>query len=93
MGSWGVASGIGSRDELYDLKGRAGYKDRGPLERTTFGAVAHHWKGGNGTRSKNSANVWSPTGKATRGYDPSQDIAWLRSEIVHWILGNLMEKW
>ncbi|KAJ9662810.1 hypothetical protein H2201_005891 [Coniosporium apollinis] len=32
-------------------------------------------------------------GKATRGYDPSQDIAWLRSEIVHWILGNLMEKW
>jgi ribosome-binding ATPase len=32
-------------------------------------------------------------GKATRGYDPSQDIIWLRSEIVRWILGNLMEKW
>ena len=32
-------------------------------------------------------------GKATRGYDPSQDIAWLRSEIVQWIQGNLMEKW
>lgn len=32
-------------------------------------------------------------GKATRGYDPSQDIVWLRSEIVSWILGNLMQKW
>lgn len=32
-------------------------------------------------------------GKATRGYDPSQDIVWLRSEIVNWILGNLMQKW
>ncbi|KAF2503258.1 P-loop containing nucleoside triphosphate hydrolase protein [Lophium mytilinum] len=32
-------------------------------------------------------------GKATRGYDPSQDIVWLRSEIVRWIQGNLMEKW
>lgn len=32
-------------------------------------------------------------GKATRGYDPSQDIVWLRSEIVQWILGNLMNKW
>lgn len=32
-------------------------------------------------------------GKATRGYDPSQDIVWLRSEIVQWILGNLMAKW
>ena len=32
-------------------------------------------------------------GKATRGYDPSQDIVWLRSEIVQWIRGNLMEKW
>ncbi|MCJ1306650.1 hypothetical protein MMC25_000293 [Agyrium rufum] len=34
-----------------------------------------------------------PQGKATRGYDPSYDIVWLRSEIVNWILGNLMEKW
>lgn len=32
-------------------------------------------------------------GKATRGYDPSQDIVWLRSEIVRWIEGNLMDKW
>ncbi|GAD99818.1 GTP-binding protein [Paecilomyces variotii No. 5] len=32
-------------------------------------------------------------GKATRGYDPSNDIVWLRSEIVRWIQGNLMEKW
>lgn len=32
-------------------------------------------------------------GKNTRGYDPSADIAWLRSEIVAWIRGNLMEKW
>ncbi|GME33835.1 gtp-binding protein [Neofusicoccum parvum] len=31
-------------------------------------------------------------GKATRGYDPFQDIAWLRLEIVRWIQGNLMEK-
>jgi ribosome-binding ATPase len=32
-------------------------------------------------------------GKETRGYDPSVDIAWLRSEIVSWVKGNLMEKW
>ncbi|KAK0728415.1 P-loop containing nucleoside triphosphate hydrolase protein [Lasiosphaeria miniovina] len=32
-------------------------------------------------------------GKNTRGYDPSVDIAWLRSEIVAWIRGNLMQKW
>ncbi|MCJ1472552.1 hypothetical protein MMC13_001201 [Lambiella insularis] len=32
-------------------------------------------------------------GKTTRGYDPSQDVVWLRSEIENWILGNLMEKW
>jgi len=32
-------------------------------------------------------------GKNTRGYDPSVDIAWLRSEIMQWIKGNLMEKW
>lgn len=32
-------------------------------------------------------------GKATRGYDPSQDIVWLRSEIVNWIEGNLLDKW
>lgn len=33
------------------------------------------------------------TGKATRGYDPSVDIEWLRGEIVRWVLGNLMERW
>jgi ribosome-binding ATPase YchF (GTP1/OBG family) len=32
-------------------------------------------------------------GKVTRGYDPSQDIVWLRSEITQWILGNLMARW
>jgi ribosome-binding ATPase YchF (GTP1/OBG family) len=32
-------------------------------------------------------------GKETRGYDPSVDIAWLRSEITAWIKGNLMDKW
>lgn len=32
-------------------------------------------------------------GKETRGYDPSVDIAWLRAEIVAWILGNLMQRW
>ncbi|KAJ5771376.1 uncharacterized protein N7511_003427 [Penicillium nucicola] len=32
-------------------------------------------------------------GKATRGYDPSVDIEWLRSEVVRWVQGNLMEKW
>lgn len=32
-------------------------------------------------------------GKVTRGYDPSQDIIWLRTEIVRWIEGNLLEKW
>jgi ribosome-binding ATPase len=32
-------------------------------------------------------------GKATRGYDPSADVAWLRDEIVRWVLGNLMQKW
>ncbi|KXL41749.1 MAG: hypothetical protein FE78DRAFT_35031 [Acidomyces sp. 'richmondensis'] len=32
-------------------------------------------------------------GKATRGYDPSVDVAWLREEIVRWVLGNLREKW
>jgi ribosome-binding ATPase len=32
-------------------------------------------------------------GKATRGYDPSVDIEWLRGEIVRWVLGNLWEKW
>lgn len=32
-------------------------------------------------------------GKSTRGYDPSSDINWLRSEIVQWILGNLIKRW
>ncbi|RCK64069.1 hypothetical protein Cantr_10494 [Candida viswanathii] len=32
-------------------------------------------------------------GKATRGYDPLQDIEWLQDEIFQWILGNLKERW
>ena len=32
-------------------------------------------------------------GKATRGYDPSVDVAWLRDEVVRWVLGNLLQKW
>ena len=32
-------------------------------------------------------------GKATRGYDPLQDIEWLQDEIFRWVLGNLTEKW
>ncbi len=32
-------------------------------------------------------------GKNTRGYDPSVDIAWLHSEIVQWVKGNLMDRW
>lgn len=32
-------------------------------------------------------------GKATRGYDPLQDIEWLQDEIFRWILGNLKERW
>jgi ribosome-binding ATPase YchF (GTP1/OBG family) len=38
-------------------------------------------------------NVDKHIGKATRGYDPSVDIEWLRGEIVRWVLGNLMERW
>jgi ribosome-binding ATPase YchF (GTP1/OBG family) len=37
--------------------------------------------------------LMSKPGKETRGYDPSNDIFWLRSEIVRWIQGNLMDKW
>ena len=32
-------------------------------------------------------------GKSTRGYDPFNDIEWLRGEIVAWVHGNLKEKW
>lgn len=32
-------------------------------------------------------------GKATRGYDPLNDIEWLQDEIFQWILGNLKERW
>jgi ribosome-binding ATPase YchF (GTP1/OBG family) len=41
----------------------------------------------------NEIGVDEHVGKATRGYDPSVDIEWLRGEIVRWVLGNLMEKW
>lgn len=40
-----------------------------------------------------SRKLKSGIGKVTRGYDPSQDIVWLKSEIVRWIEGNLMDKW
>ncbi|KAJ3116623.1 hypothetical protein HDU96_009178 [Phlyctochytrium bullatum] len=32
-------------------------------------------------------------GKVTQGYDPINDIDWLRSEIHSWIYGNLMKRW
>lgn len=32
-------------------------------------------------------------GKATRGYDPLQDVEWLQDEIRRWIEGNLMKRW
>lgn len=32
-------------------------------------------------------------GKSTRGYDPSNDIVWLRTEVEKWIEGNLLQKW
>ncbi|KAJ2077835.1 hypothetical protein H4R24_004890, partial [Coemansia sp. RSA 988] len=32
-------------------------------------------------------------GRETKGYDPINDIQWLRSEIEAWIFGNLDKKW
>ncbi|KAJ2611471.1 hypothetical protein H4S08_003145 [Coemansia sp. RSA 1365] len=32
-------------------------------------------------------------GRETKGYDPINDIQWLRSEIEAWIFGNLERKW
>lgn len=32
-------------------------------------------------------------GKATRGYDPLNDIEWLQDEIRRWIEGNLQKRW
>lgn len=32
-------------------------------------------------------------GKECRGYDPYKDVAWLQTEIVQWIYGNLKGKW
>lgn len=32
-------------------------------------------------------------GKATRGYDPLQDVEWLQDEIRLWIEGNLKKRW
>lgn len=32
-------------------------------------------------------------GKATRGYDPLNDIEWLQDEIRRWIQGNLTKNW
>ncbi|KAJ2961995.1 hypothetical protein NQZ79_g2754 [Umbelopsis isabellina] len=33
------------------------------------------------------------SGKVTQGYDPINDIDWLRSEIRSWILNNLLKRW
>ncbi|KAI9289290.1 P-loop containing nucleoside triphosphate hydrolase protein [Umbelopsis sp. AD052] len=33
------------------------------------------------------------SGKVTQGYDPINDIDWLRSEIHSWVLNNLLKKW
>lgn len=33
------------------------------------------------------------SGKVTVGYDPINDIDWLRSEIHSWVLNNLIKKW
>ncbi|KAJ2781750.1 hypothetical protein GGI15_003134 [Coemansia interrupta] len=32
-------------------------------------------------------------GRETRGYDPVNDIQWLRSEIEQWVAGNVERKW
>ncbi|KAJ3091612.1 hypothetical protein HK102_014098 [Quaeritorhiza haematococci] len=32
-------------------------------------------------------------GKETQGYDPTNDIDWLRSEIHNWVYNNLKKKW
>ena len=32
-------------------------------------------------------------GETTNGYDPTNDIEWLRGEIHSWILTNLRNKW
>jgi hypothetical protein len=45
------------------------------------------------TLTSGRISLTKASGKETRGYDPSQDIVWLRSEIVRWVQGNLMEKW
>jgi ribosome-binding ATPase YchF (GTP1/OBG family) len=42
---------------------------------------------------RKTAACLTSTGKETRGYDPSEDVKWLRGEISRWVLGNLMEKW
>ncbi|KAH8556625.1 P-loop containing nucleoside triphosphate hydrolase protein [Umbelopsis sp. PMI_123] len=33
------------------------------------------------------------SGKVTQGYDPINDIDWLRGEIHSWVLNNLLKKW
>ncbi|KAJ2744085.1 hypothetical protein GGI20_003256 [Coemansia sp. BCRC 34301] len=32
-------------------------------------------------------------GRSTRGYDPIDDITWLRSEVDAWVWGNLARRW
>ncbi|KAJ3089076.1 hypothetical protein HK100_007866 [Physocladia obscura] len=40
-----------------------------------------------------SSGTTDAGGKVTIGYDPINDIDWLRSEIHSWIFNNLMKKW
>ncbi|OLY81288.1 putative GTP-binding protein [Smittium mucronatum] len=40
-----------------------------------------------------SSGTTDENGKATKGYDPTNDIEWLRSEIHAWIFNNLNKKW
>ncbi|OMH83674.1 putative GTP-binding protein [Zancudomyces culisetae] len=40
-----------------------------------------------------SSGTTDANGKETKGYDPINDIEWLRAEIHAWILNNLKKRW
>ncbi|KAJ1958810.1 hypothetical protein GGI12_004650 [Dipsacomyces acuminosporus] len=40
-----------------------------------------------------ASGMTDANGKETKGYDPINDIQWLRTEVKDWILNNLMKKW
>ncbi|OMJ15496.1 putative GTP-binding protein [Smittium culicis] len=40
-----------------------------------------------------SSGTTDENGKVTKGYDPTNDIEWLRSEIHAWIFNNMNKKW